>query len=96
MGRRHRGIVCLVLLWAMGEGLRPSLKAVQVPSPSAPYSVVLITIDTVRADHLGCDGYRRIETPAIDKLASEGIRKSTARAVKEIRGNGWNSCCRPS
>ena len=83
--RRHREIVCLLLLWAIGEGLRPSLKGAQIPSPSAPYSVVLITIDTVRADHLGCYGYRRIETPAIDKLASEGIRKSTARAVKEIR-----------
>ena len=78
--RRHREIVCLLLLWAIGEGLRPSLKGSQIPSPSAPYSVVLITIDTVRADHLGCYGYRRIETPAIDKLASEGIRFEHAYA----------------
>jgi len=42
--------------------------------------VVLITIDTVRADHLGCYGYRRIETPSIDQLASEGLRFEHAYA----------------
>ena len=32
-------------------------------------NVVVITIDTVRADHLGCYGDRAIETPNIDALA---------------------------
>jgi arylsulfatase A-like enzyme len=30
-------------------------------------------IDTLRADHLGCYGYQRTETPNIDNLASSGI-----------------------
>jgi arylsulfatase A-like enzyme len=46
--------------------------------PSAPHSaapdVYLITIDTLRADHLGCYGYKQIETPALDALAADGIR----------------------
>ncbi|MBN2372422.1 tetratricopeptide repeat protein [bacterium] len=36
------------------------------------YNLFLITIDTIRADHLGCYGYKNIKTPNIDKLASEG------------------------
>ncbi len=36
-------------------------------------NVLLITIDTLRADYLGCYGNREIETPFIDELASEGI-----------------------
>jgi arylsulfatase A-like enzyme len=36
-------------------------------------SVVLITLDTTRADHLGAYGDRRARTPNIDRLASEGV-----------------------
>jgi arylsulfatase A-like enzyme/Tfp pilus assembly protein PilF len=36
-------------------------------------NVLLITIDTLRADYLGCYGNGGIETPFIDKLAAEGI-----------------------
>ena len=35
-------------------------------------NILLITIDTVRADHLGCYGYGRPTSPAIDRLAAEG------------------------
>jgi hypothetical protein len=35
--------------------------AAQTPEKSAP-NVVLITIDTLRADHLGCYGYKQIKT----------------------------------
>ena len=35
--------------------------------------VVVITLDTVRADHLGCYGHRGGLTPAIDRLASRGV-----------------------
>jgi arylsulfatase A-like enzyme len=36
-------------------------------------NVILILIDTLRADHLGCYGYSRNTSPEIDKLANEGI-----------------------
>lgn len=36
-------------------------------------NLILITIDTLRADHLGCYGYFRDTSPAIDKLAAESI-----------------------
>src|SRR5204862_7871334 len=43
-------------------------------APVPPPNVVVITIDTLRADHLGCYGYKQIRTPNIDALASDGIR----------------------
>ncbi|MFN7971815.1 MAG: sulfatase-like hydrolase/transferase [Acidobacteriota bacterium] len=39
----------------------------------APTIVVLVTIDTLRADHLSCYGYPRRTTPFIDSLAAGGV-----------------------
>jgi arylsulfatase A-like enzyme/Flp pilus assembly protein TadD len=50
-----------------------------VTTPISP-SVLLITIDTLRADHLGCYGDRRIQTPVLDALAAEGVRFENAYA----------------
>ncbi len=36
-------------------------------------NVLLITIDTLRADRIGCYGYTQAQTPTIDRLAAEGI-----------------------
>jgi arylsulfatase A-like enzyme/Flp pilus assembly protein TadD len=44
------------------------------PPAEEPPNVILITIDTVRADHLGCYGYKLIETPNLDSLAASGVR----------------------
>lgn len=56
-------IVAVVLFWLHQ----------QVPLPSGEgFNVVLISIDTTRADHLGCYGHPTIQTPHIDRLAMEG------------------------
>jgi arylsulfatase A-like enzyme len=38
----------------------------------AARGVLLVSIDTLRADHLGCYGYERATSPAIDRLARRG------------------------
>jgi arylsulfatase A-like enzyme len=38
-----------------------------------PLNVLIIGVDTLRPDHLGCYGYERNTSPAIDKLAAEGV-----------------------
>ncbi len=38
-----------------------------------PYNLVLVTIESLRADHIGFYGYKRETTPAIDDMASESI-----------------------
>jgi len=54
-------------LLLFGSALRAEVKP-------PPPNVVVITIDTLRADHLGCYGYKQIHTPNIDALASDGVR----------------------
>ena len=46
--------------------------------PKAPPDVFLITIDTLRADHVHCYGFANAETPALDALAKDGIRFTQA------------------
>ncbi|MFH0981954.1 MAG: sulfatase [Planctomycetota bacterium] len=50
------------------------LSEVVRPGAAAGYNVLLITLDTTRADHLGCYGYKQIKTPAIDSLLDHGVR----------------------
>ena len=42
--------------------------------PAPPRNVLLISVDTLRADRLGCYGYGRPTSPRIDGLAAEGVR----------------------
>jgi choline-sulfatase len=63
---------CTCLLWIIAL-LSTTLAQTKAPPKSLP-DVFLITIDTLRADHLGCYGYKQIETPALDALAADGVR----------------------
>jgi choline-sulfatase len=45
---------------------------------SGPQNLLLVTLDTVRADHLGSYGYAGAETPSLDRLAGEGVRFAAA------------------
>ena len=48
------------------------------------FNVLLVTLDTTRADHIGCYGHRNAQTPAIDRLAAQGVRFADAVAVVPI------------
>ena len=50
----------------------PSVRAGSTPAPNRP-NVVLITLDTVRADHLSLYGYGRPTTPNLDRWAGQGV-----------------------
>lgn len=50
-----------------------ALAAVVFPATESKPNILLITIDTLRADRLGCYGYARAQTPNIDRIASEGV-----------------------
>jgi len=50
------------------------------PGVPADANIVLITIDTLRADHVSSYGYRRPTTPALDAVAAAGTRFAAAWA----------------
>jgi arylsulfatase A-like enzyme/Flp pilus assembly protein TadD len=47
-------------------------------------NLLLVTLDTTRADHLGCYGYPLARTPVIDRLAAEGVRCTDAVTAAPI------------
>ena len=65
-GRR----TALLLAAALAAGCRTD--CTPPPGPVRP-NVVLVTIDTLRADHLACYGSRDVRTPHLDRLAAEGV-----------------------
>ena len=66
------------LIFTLGLFIILAVSPSRTASPNQPPNVLFITIDTLRADHLGCYGYRKIETPNIDRLAAEGVRFTRA------------------
>jgi len=54
-------------------------------TPDRP-NVLLVTIDTLRADHVGCYGYKDAATPTIDGVAARGVRFETAVAHVPLTG----------
>lgn len=50
----------------------------KTPADVALPSIVLISIDTLRADHLGCYGYGRNTSPYIDAFSKSSIRFANA------------------
>lgn len=61
--------VCLLIL-GLGAGCSPAPRT--APDP-APLNLLLISLDTVRADRLGSYGHARASTPNLDRIAAEGI-----------------------
>ncbi|HAR36979.1 MAG TPA: hypothetical protein DCR87_08825 [Acidobacteria bacterium] len=64
----------LVAVWYFLGQKAPIYDRVAVSSAN----ILLITLDTTRADHLGCYGYKEARTPNLDRLAREGIRFARA------------------
>ncbi len=72
-------------------GALMAVMADESPSPSESNqperpNVVLITVDTLRADHLSTYGYHLRTSPAIDRLAEEGVRFDQAYAAIPMTG----------
>lgn len=65
----------------MGSIATCLLAASLAATPAPPPSLLLITLDTVRADHLGPYGARGVSTPTLDRLAAEGVVVDQAIAV---------------
>lgn len=69
--------LALLLGAACGRGSQPAGSA-------EPRNLLMVVLDTTRADHLSCYGYERETTPEIDALAREGVRFDDAHAQSSL------------
>ena len=69
MNKNIRRLCILILLGIFF----PSSPALSKGKTSPPLNILIITVDTLRADHVGCYGYHPIKTPQMDALAGEGV-----------------------
>src|SRR5258707_7138005 len=93
MFRRLSTFLCIVFLIAIMPALgvttfAPAISTKPVPAKrqlragSTKPSVILITIDTLRADHVGCYGAETVKTPTLDALAHDGV--VFERAISQV------------
>src|SRR5258708_37359348 len=68
-------LVCVLLTF-------PQLVAAANPPAKRTPNVILITLDTVRADHLGCYGNKNIQTSTLDALGHDGV--VFERAISQV------------
>jgi arylsulfatase A-like enzyme len=55
-------------------------------SPEEPPNLLVVTVDTLRADHCSAYGYSRQTTPVLDRLAREGVLVEQAYAPMATTG----------
>ncbi len=70
-------------LFSFFIGVTACHRSSTVPSSLKP-NLLLITLDTTRADRIGCYGYQQAETPTMDLLAREGVLFEQAVAVAPV------------
>lgn len=79
--RRAAPLIALALLAILtvacdgtSTATNPEPEPEEVSKLPAPSNILLITVDTLRADHLSSYGYPRQTSPVLDALAAEGVR----------------------
>jgi choline-sulfatase len=87
--RRLVLLCCLAAAWN-ADGLAQTKARPPEVFPVTP-DVFLVTIDTLRADHVHCYGYGSVQTPALDGLAKDGVRFTQAFTPSPITNTSHTS-----
>ncbi len=85
-GRTFLGVLAAALVGGALAGAGDQRDRSLPPRPATPPNVLLIVVDTLRADHLGSYGYERDTSPYLDGLARAGTRFVSARAPSSWTG----------
>jgi arylsulfatase A-like enzyme/Flp pilus assembly protein TadD len=75
-------VCCLSAAWSVAQ---------PPPKKAAQPDIFLVTIDTLRADHVHCYGYAGVQTPVLDGLAQDGIRFARAFTPSPITNTSHTS-----
>lgn len=84
MGRRR-------LLSQLALAISMVLAAVSPSKSESPPHLLIVTVDTLRADRLSSYGYERHTSPNIDRLIAAGVQFTQARTVEPLTGPGLSS-----
>src|SRR4029079_11199861 len=76
-----RAFIASVCVLAIACTAKQSAPPASTPSAR---NLVIITIDTLRADHVGAYGYKEAHTPTLDRLAHDGVLFTHAYATAPI------------
>ena len=80
-------IIISVALWALWPRSRPvkhGWPETLTRGAAQGFNVVILTLDTTRANRLGCYGHVLAQTPTLDRIAAEGIRVDDAVTVVPV------------
>lgn len=76
-------LTALVAYMAVAQGFVPVAQGFSLANSP---NLLLITLDTVRADRIGAYGHKGAATPVLDRLAAEGIRFADATTHSPLTG----------
>ena len=79
--RRARAIIATIAAFVALAVTGCRRSAAPVAAPAEGWNLLLVTLDTLRADRLGCYGRAGAETPALDALAARGVRFAQAQSA---------------
>jgi arylsulfatase A-like enzyme len=87
---RRASLLGLPILALIGLNLVLKQMPMRTPAPAAAYlagnhpNILLLTLDTVRADHLSIDGYQRNTTPNLEKFAQVSTLYTNAISASDM------------
>lgn len=85
------GLGMAALLLA-GTSAMPAPRQSQAEPPAQRFpNVLVLSVDTLRADHVSAYGYRRPTTPNVDRLLASGVRFTEARTVEPLTNPALSS-----
>ncbi len=80
MRRVRPAVWCVALVAAASAACGGTATTPPTAAPAAPRHLILVTIDTLRADRLGVYGATAVPTPNLDRIAREGVHAADATA----------------
>lgn len=68
----RRAVIVAIVLLVVALAVNGGRRLANTLTPPKRPNILLLSIDTLRADHLGCYGGTRVATPNVDRIAAEG------------------------
>jgi len=87
--RNHFRLLVFAALFVVIAGFIVVFRSIRHPAAvkkDPGLNVLIITLDTTRADRLGCYGYPKASTPSLDALAAGGVRFENATCQVPLTG----------